>query len=74
MKNLYFVMMMGASLSLPACGQDAGVGEEQVQASNNAVAGQPGELGTVEGSFDVAGERSVNSDHDAKAQNSGETP
>lgn len=74
MKNLYLFMMMGASLSLAACGQDAGVGEEEVQASENAVAGQPGELGTVEGSFDLAGEGSVNSDHEAKAQDTGEAP
>lgn len=72
MKTFGLVMMMGASLSLAACGQDADVGEGEAQTGENAVAGQPGELGTAKGSFDVAGERPVESNYDATTQNSGE--
>lgn len=72
MKKFGLIMMTSAALGLSACGQDEAAGEEEIQASENAVAAQPGELGTVEGSYDVAGEGPVNADADATAANSGE--
>lgn len=58
MRNVSAVI--AATILMAACGAD----EQSTAdvAAENPVAGQPGELGTVEGSFDVAGETNSGAD------------
>lgn len=59
MKLINAPVVIATLLTLAGCG--ANEGSEKAGSGNDAVAAQPGEFGTVEGSFDAAGEGQVNS-------------